>query len=373
MLFKLVTIIFDVILNILANIVHFNTPSPKDCQLDRCVPLVVHGDGADSHRRRSFLVLTMGSLVVSGNFWDCKFLLYCLDESRVTPDTVSTLDLWCAWSMTELQLGSYMDKDPWGRSLAAFDTGKRQGLIAGGYKGILCYHKGDEKYHQKVYRASHGAVSRNVCVTCRATNDGDMVYTAHGINAIHRTTRLSTEEFITGVCGTRTWVGVPGWQVGMLCYDWLHVVDLPVIPEVAASCLVELTEESTFGHASTADERLRLAFVAFTKACKRAGVRNRGQMFSMLLGSCGSFFFPQLQALKGFALWWCFCCTYAALAIPSGNNSIQTVQKHTTPCARSISMQRSLVERKTLSDCTLPIKPSKLYHVRLPCSENKCT
>ncbi|CAL1132352.1 unnamed protein product [Cladocopium goreaui] len=223
----------------------------------------------------------MGSLVVSGNFWDCKFLLYCLDESRVTPDTVSTLDLWCAWSMTELQLGSYMDKDPWGRSLAAFDTGKRQGLIAGGYKGILCYHKGDEKYHQKVYRASHGAVSRNVCVTCRATNDGDMVYTAHGINAIHRTTRLSTEEFITGVCGTRTWVGVPGWHVGMLCYDWLHVVDLTVIPEVAASCLVELTEESTFGHASTADERLRLAFVAFTKACKRAGVRNRGQMFSM--------------------------------------------------------------------------------------------
>ena len=183
-----------------------------------------------------------------------------------------------------------MDKDPWGRSLAAFDTGKRQGLIAGGYKGILCYHKGDEKYHQKVYRASHGAVSRNVCVTCRATNDGDMVYTAHGINAIHRTTRLSTEEFITGVCGTRTLVGVPGWHVGMLCYDWLHVVDLTVIPEVAASCLVELTEESTFGHASTADERLRLAFVAFTKACKRAGVRNRGQMFSMLLGSCG--FFP---------------------------------------------------------------------------------
>ena len=140
-LFKLVTIIFDVILNILANIVHFNTPSPKDCQLDRCVPLVVHGDGADSHRRRSFLVLTLGSLVVSGNFWDCKFLLYCLDESRATPDTVSPLDLWCAWSMTELQLGSYMDKDPWGRSLAAFDTGKRQGLIAGGYKGILCYHK----------------------------------------------------------------------------------------------------------------------------------------------------------------------------------------------------------------------------------------
>jgi hypothetical protein len=36
-------------------------------------------------------------------------------------------------------------------------------------------------------------------------------------------------------------------------------------------------------------------------------------------------------------------------------------------------MQRSLVERKTLSDCTLPIKPSKFYHVRLPCSENKCT
>ena len=106
----------------------------------------------------------------------------------------------------------------------------------------------------------------------------------------------------------------------------------------------------------------------------------RGQVCA-IVGKCSVcclalvevFFFPQLQALKGFALWWCFCCTYAALAIPSGNNSIQTVQKHTPPCARSISMQRSLVERKTLSDCTLPIKPSKFYHVRLPCSENKCT
>ena len=66
MLFKLVTIIFDVILNILANIVHFNTPSPKDCQLDRCVPLVVHGDGADSHRRRSFLVFLSAHHGVTG-------------------------------------------------------------------------------------------------------------------------------------------------------------------------------------------------------------------------------------------------------------------------------------------------------------------
>ena len=247
------------------------------------MPLVLHGDDADSHRRRSFLITTMGSLVVSGSMYDSRQLLYLLDNSRATPETMATLDLWVTWGLTELQLGVYLDIDPYGNRHAAYDCG-RQGLIAEGWRGILVYHKGDEKYIQRCYRTSHSAVSRNVCILCRATQEGPMVYTTHGVNALHRTTCLSTEQFITDVCGVRTYVSLPGFNINMLCYDWLHICDLTIIPEVAASALVELVSERAFGNAGTMDERLRLGFVAFTKACKRAGIRNRGKMFSMKPG-----------------------------------------------------------------------------------------
>ena len=66
-------------------------------------------------------------------------------------------------------------------------------------------------------------------------------------------------------------------------HDYLHVVDLAIIPECAASALVELVEEEAFGQASTADWRLRLGYVAFSKACRQAKIRSRGVVFSLKL------------------------------------------------------------------------------------------
>ena len=257
----------------------------KDLDLTRCVPLVLHGDDADSHRRRSFCILTFGSLLVSGvSMWDSKYVMYIMDNSRAVNETFSTLDLWCMWSLTELQLGTFLDVNPFGQQHHLYDKGRR-GLIAGGWRGIVVYHKGDEKYIQRAYKASHSAVSKNVCLQCLATSsDGPMVYTHHGPSAPHRATKLSTPAFIEKVVGVRTWVALPGWDISMLAHDWLHVVDLSLVPEAAASTLVELVDIAYFGAAGTADERLRLAFTQFTKACKQAGVRNRGKMFSMILG-----------------------------------------------------------------------------------------
>lgn len=223
----------------------------------------------------------MGSLLVSGSMWDTRLLVYVLDNSRATQDTMNTLDKWCAWSLTELQLGHFFDIDPYGRPFPAYEKG-RKGHVAGGWRAVLVFHKGDEKYIQRCYRTSHSAVGKHVCTLCLATNDqSDLVYTTHGVNAKHRTTMLSTSDFITKVSGTTTFVAIPGWNVKVLSFDWLHVVDLTVIPETAASCLVELCNASVFGHAGTADERLRKAYVCFIRACKRAGIRSRGQMFSM--------------------------------------------------------------------------------------------
>ena len=217
--------------------------------------------------------------------FDTKFLLYCLDVAQAVPETMAILDKWLTWGLMELQLGRYMDMDPWGRPLPEWQDGKRQGPVASGWRGILVYHKGDEKYIQRTYKTSHGAVSRNVCIQCHATNTDDhLIYTQHGPNAPHRATRLTTEEFITRVAGIATIITLPGFSVEFLTHDWLHVVDLTIIPEVSASCLVELVKEGVFGCAGTMDERLRGAYVSFRQWCRDAHIRNKGQFFSMPLG-----------------------------------------------------------------------------------------
>ena len=63
----------------------------------------MHGDEADSHRRRNFSVLTVSSLACHGPLFDYKFLVYCLDNSVATTDTASMLERYVAHSLAELQ------------------------------------------------------------------------------------------------------------------------------------------------------------------------------------------------------------------------------------------------------------------------------
>lgn len=245
------------------------------------IPIVIHGDDADSHRRRSFMVLTVGSLLATGNMFDTKLLCYVLDNSRTTSGTVSTLDKWISWSLLELQLGIFLDLDPWGRPYPRHSAG-RIGSIMDGWRAVLVCHKGDEKYIQKVYKTSHGAVSKNICILCEASNEcgSQMLYTYHGATAPHRATLFSTSQFIEKVAGVDSWVRMPGWHIRYVQLDWLHVMDLTIIPECAGSALQELVSEQ-YWPGNTADERLRRGFVSFSRACKFAKVKNRGLMFSM--------------------------------------------------------------------------------------------
>ena len=98
----------------------------KDLDLAKTCPLVIHGDDAECHRRRSFLVVTWGSATVHATPWDSKFLIYVGDNSACDNETYSTLDMWTTWSLLELQLGRWLDIDPWGRpfrrTLATYAT-----------------------------------------------------------------------------------------------------------------------------------------------------------------------------------------------------------------------------------------------------------
>lgn len=200
--------------------------------------MAIHGDEADSHRRRTFSILTVGSLTVPpGQLFDNKFLVFCLDNSVATPDTASTLEKWVAHSLAELQQGSFSQVDPWGAPFPS-NYPNRSGDICGGFKCVLAMVKGDEKWHQRTFRTVTSWVSKNPCLHCAASvNSSRLLYTSFGPNAPHRNTLVSTTTFIEQVAQCQTWTAVPGFSIEMVTYDWLHITDLCIIPECSASAL----------------------------------------------------------------------------------------------------------------------------------------
>ena len=83
--------------------------------LRRTVPILLHGDDAECHRRRSFMVTTWASATVHATPWDSKILIYAGDNSQSNAETYAVLDAWVVWSLVELLLGHYLDVDPWGK------------------------------------------------------------------------------------------------------------------------------------------------------------------------------------------------------------------------------------------------------------------
>ena len=244
-----------------------------------------------------------------GNMWDTRFVCFCIDNSQATPMTGHTLEAWFCWGLLELQQGHYLDVDPYGERYEPYYSG-RQGTLAGGFRGVLMVHKGDEKYIQRAYKTSHSWVSENICLLCKASSkQPSLLYTEFLPTAGHRSTMLKTEQFIADVCQVKTFCNIPGWHIEMLQHDLLHVLDLAIIPECAASTLtlwfnlcidqgfgcfphifglvglfgkfetwglclrVELcaTNSSTFGN-GTMDEKLQFAYHLFCRACKHAKI-----------------------------------------------------------------------------------------------------
>ena len=200
--------------------------------MERTIPLVFHGDDADAHRRRSFCVCTISSpLALPCSSWDNKILLYAVDTSRVTNESFDCLDSWMVHSLCELQEGRFFDVDPFGQPLDRGFTGE----IMGGYRAVLCAIKGDQKFLQRALKLKTSWTSERVCMWCSASASGQNMYTAFGPNAPHRTSLTSNESFITNGCHPNAWIRLPGFHVELVLADWLHLVDLSLTPEVAAS------------------------------------------------------------------------------------------------------------------------------------------
>ena len=63
--------------------------------------------------------------------------------------------------------------------------------------------------------------------------------------------------------------------MSVISYDWLHVLDLTLVPDAVASALVELTAEGEDMFPGVdQDSRLRSAYVQFCELCRRHRIRS---------------------------------------------------------------------------------------------------
>lgn len=146
------------------------------------------------------------------------------------------LDTWLAWSYTELQCGRWFHGGPWSEEL---DDRKEKGgqLIANGYRGIIVCYRGDEKAIQKAFQMKISWISEQVCWRCCASRlrRSQNLYTYFGPSAPHRRTLCDVNTFITKFCRPNPWIRIPGFHPEQLQFDLLHVFDLTLVPDAAAS------------------------------------------------------------------------------------------------------------------------------------------
>ena len=222
----------------------------KATDLTKCIPLCVHSDDGEAHRRRSFMVVSFGSILRAGGCpWESRIVLYCTDNSRACNATFNTLDSWLCWSFTELATGRFFAHSPWNEPMA---HRKGEELIADGYRGILIAFRGDEKALLKSFHCKRNWTSTNICISCHASrlSNSRYIYTMFGRNAPHRDTAVDLRTFTVDLCDSTPWVRIPGFDPSMIYYDWLHVVDLCLTPESGASVprlhWIVLAEELVF-------------------------------------------------------------------------------------------------------------------------------
>ena len=142
----------------------------RDLLAEKCVPIFIHGDDAESHRRRSFCVVSWGSCLSHGSPFDSRFVIYCGDNNRCFEGSYQALDAWVVWSLSELLAGEWSQTDPWGRPMQR----SKRGLIAEGWRACLVVHKGDEAYLQKAYKTTNTWVSHDICFLCKALSRFDV-------------------------------------------------------------------------------------------------------------------------------------------------------------------------------------------------------
>ena len=139
-------------------------------ELQFVIPLEIHGDDAELHKRRSFSISTVSSALTVGSTWDHKLLLSCFDNGSASESTSTEIDCWICWGLMCATAGIYLDQDWRGRHFSKdympelhAKSGTR---VAGPFRFVFAGHKGDQVCLHKCYKFENYWTSQEVCRSC---------------------------------------------------------------------------------------------------------------------------------------------------------------------------------------------------------------
>jgi hypothetical protein len=264
----------------------------RGMDLDRMIPIVLHGDDAPYCDTDSVLVMQWHPAMTHGPSLDlkCLFTLLSCHECVMVDGANRTLEVlhevW-AWSCSILLTGHWPHAGPQGPwDLQDRDNAVRAERVgtafAGGFRLAFVGTKGDLKFLKSMYRWDRHYQCNFCCPLCLAHKRIARLFYGNTLpNAPWRETVLSHENIMHEYTAKGTLppiMSTPGWHAELSHLDLMHNLYLGVGPDVAASIMLEMLREMFWGDAEP-DVQLKKAHVRFLAWCTAHGEKTSQRVF----------------------------------------------------------------------------------------------
>ena len=217
-------------------------PSLDPNQLQRTIPLGMHGDAGAFSKQDSLFVLTWNSLVGQGTTREQRFLITCVRKSDLLADgsTLEAIFHVLAWSFNCLLTGQTPHQDPDGLPLEG--GGK---ALAGLWRGACIQIRGDWQFYCQAFGFPLWNTDSRMCWLCRASNiHKELLWTNFNANAPWRQTLWTHESYMADVESKGELppnvFGICGLRLECIMVDVLHAVDLGIASQIIGNVLYEI-------------------------------------------------------------------------------------------------------------------------------------
>lgn len=191
---------------------------------DRLIPIVLHGDAAIYNKsEQSMLCVQWSSMLTCSNVWDSVFLITCFPKHARALAHLDGHDTWqVIWDHIAKGLQEYMEPAKLGFQLLPW-------VITG-----------DLEYLNSELKLPHWNTAEP-CLFCRASRQDD----TRSVRDIRRNAGWREHLLPPGSPAPSNHVlfEVPGLSRDCIVYDWMHTVDMGVVPYMVGSTLREIMEE----------------------------------------------------------------------------------------------------------------------------------
>jgi hypothetical protein len=246
-------------------------PAVARAPLGSTVPIRLHGDEGQGHRKKPVLVMNWSSCLCHGDSWDTRFLICVIPRAAcIGMQSAQALCRAVAFSMSCLLDGAEPEQLPaWLRR-----PGAHKADIAHEMRGAFVGLKGDGKFFKEFIPSKRTYNSNLVCRLCAAhRSNPELLYT--DLDGGWLETIRSHDQFMREARDRGLWshfYDVPGWHLDLLLEDLLHVVFLGNGEDCAGSALWLLEELQHFP-GNTADARFECAYVRLLDWCAARNVQ----------------------------------------------------------------------------------------------------